>query len=233
MSHATLRVRLGVIAATLFTCIGLVAGPSFATSGTAHSVAGRATAARHHRHPAARHHRKGPTTTLARHKELVRKVLREAARQKGKPYVFGAAGPHSFDCSGLVRYVFMHAVHRALPHNAAAQYHSLRHIPRSSLSPGDLVFVDNGGYISHVGIYDGHHHWWVAPHTGTRVQRQQIYAAHFVYARVLVFDRSREALRQHERRLQQHRLTGEHHRAHHHHHHHRARHRRHHRGAHA
>jgi cell wall-associated NlpC family hydrolase len=99
--------------------------------------------------------------------------------------VYGAAGPHSFDCSGLVRYVFMHSVHRSLPHNAAAQYHSLRHIPRHDLRPGDLVFTDDG-YITHVGIFAGPHRWWVAPHTGTHVQLQRIYSAHFVYARVLV-----------------------------------------------
>jgi cell wall-associated NlpC family hydrolase len=229
MSHAILRVRLGVIAASLFTCIGLVAAPSFAAAGTAQATAGRSAAGTHHRHPAARHRRKPRHPRLSRHNEQVRKVLHEAARQRGKPYVYGSAGPHSFDCSGLVRYVFLHAVDRVLPHNAAAQYHALRHISRRSLRPGDLVFVDNGGYISHVGIFDGHHHWWVAPHTGTRVQRQRIYHAHFVYARVLVYDRSPDALRRHERRLQQHHLNGEHHRAHHH----RRHHRRHHRAAHA
>jgi len=118
----------------------------------------------------------------------VHRVLREAARQKGKPYRYGGDGPGSFDCSGLVRYVFMHAVGRVLPHNAAAQYHSVRHIAKSGLQPGDLIFTDNG-YISHVGIYAGHHHWWVAPHTGTHVQLQRIYRAHFLYGRVIVWNK--------------------------------------------
>jgi cell wall-associated NlpC family hydrolase len=188
-SRASLRVRVTVVAASLFTCLGLAVAPGFASSAAA-----------------------GPTTTATStwtpvdgtvvsdttskpsidkiHNEEVRKVLREARRQKGKPYVYGEDGPHGFDCSGLVRFVFLHAVHKVLPHNAAAQYHSLRHIRRSILQPGDLVFVDNGGYISHVGIYDGHHHWWVAPHTGTRVQRQRIYHAHFLYARVLVYHKT-------------------------------------------
>lgn len=114
-----------------------------------------------------------------------RRVIAWARRQKGKPYVYGADGPHSFDCSGLVRYVFLHAIHRSLPHNAAEQYHSIRHIRRRDLKPGDLVFVDDGGYISHVGIFAGHHHWWVAPHTGARVHLQRIYSAHFVYGRAI------------------------------------------------
>jgi cell wall-associated NlpC family hydrolase len=114
------------------------------------------------------------------------RVIAEARRQRGKPYRYGGAGPSSFDCSGLVMYVFEHSIHRSLPHNAAAQFHSVQRIwHRRNLVKGDLVFVDNGGYISHVGIYDGQDHWWVAPHTGTHVQRQRIYGAHLVYGRAI------------------------------------------------
>jgi cell wall-associated NlpC family hydrolase len=179
MFRATPRVRLSVIAASIFVCLGFAAAPAFASTASGLSTAAAVVTA-HQAHD----------TIIKEHNAEVRKVLREARRQKGKPYVYGADGPHGFDCSGLVRFVFLHSVHRVLPHNAAAQYDSLRHIRRRSLQPGDLVFVDNGGYISHVGIYDGHHYWWVAPHTGTRVQRQYIYRAHFVYARVLVYDKT-------------------------------------------
>ena len=121
----------------------------------------------------------------ARHDLEVRAVLREASRQRGKPYRYGGSGPSSFDCSGLVRYVFGHAVGRWLPHNAAAQYHSVMHIKRSELQPGDLVFQESGGYPFHVGIYAGHGKWWHAPHTGTTVTRQRIYHGHKYYGRVL------------------------------------------------
>ncbi len=121
----------------------------------------------------------------ARRELEVRAVLREASRQRGKPYRYGGAGPSSFDCSGLVRYVFGHAVGRWLPHNAAAQYHSVRHIKRSELQPGDLVFQESGGYPFHVGIYAGHGKWWHAPHTGTVVKEQRIYHGHKFYGRVL------------------------------------------------
>lgn len=126
----------------------------------------------------------------ARWHSEARTVLDWARKQRGKPYRYGADGPHAFDCSGLVRYVFQHAIHRSLPHNAAEQYHSIRHIRRRKLQPGDLVFVDNGGYISHVGIFAGHGWWWVAPHTGTRVHKQRIYRAHMLYGRAIPWPRS-------------------------------------------
>jgi cell wall-associated NlpC family hydrolase len=195
MSLATLRARLGVTAATvLIIGFGLAATPAFAstTAPTKTLTIGSASntsSGHHHESRAAKRH----AAKVRRHNTSVQKVLREAQRQKGKPYVYGDDGPHGFDCSGLVRFVFMHSVHRVLPHNAAAQYHTSRHIGRRSVQRGDLVFVDNGGYISHVGIYDGHGYWWVAPHTGTHVQRQKIYHAHLLYARVLVYDKHLKA----------------------------------------
>jgi cell wall-associated NlpC family hydrolase len=123
----------------------------------------------------------------AQHQLEVRAVLREASRQRGKPYRYGGSGPSSFDCSGLVRYVFGHAVGRWLPHNAAAQYHSVMHITRRELQPGDLVFQESGGYPFHVGIYAGHGKWWHAPHTGSHVQKQRIYSGHKYYGRVLTY----------------------------------------------
>ncbi|HWC35267.1 MAG TPA: C40 family peptidase [Mycobacteriales bacterium] len=123
----------------------------------------------------------------ARHAVEVQAVLREASRQRGKPYSYGGSGPRVFDCSGLVRYVFGHAVDRWLPHNAAAQYHSVMHIKRRDLQPGDLVFQESGGYPYHVGIYAGHGKWWHAPHTGTVVQKQRIYHGRKYYGRVLTY----------------------------------------------
>jgi len=124
-------------------------------------------------------------TREAQFRSRADRVLHVARNQKGDPYRYGAAGPGAFDCSGLVMYVFKHALGKSLPHNAAAQYHRSSHIHRSQLRPGDLIFVSYGGYISHVGIYAGGHYWWVAPHSGTRVHKQRIYHAHFKYGRVI------------------------------------------------
>jgi cell wall-associated NlpC family hydrolase len=85
-----------------------------------------------------------------------------------------------------VRFVFGRAVDRWLPHNAAAQYHSVRHIKRRNLEVGDLVF-QGGRNPFHVGIYAGHGKWWHAPHSGAHVRLQKIYRGHLVYGRVLTY----------------------------------------------
>jgi cell wall-associated NlpC family hydrolase len=116
----------------------------------------------------------------------INSVMTWAARQKGKPYSYGAAGPSRFDCSGLVMYVFRHAVGRSLPHNAQSQYARTWHIRRSQLRPGDLVFeVSSSGYAYHVGIYAGHGYFWHAPHSGTVVKKQKMYSAHWRYGRII------------------------------------------------
>lgn len=74
----------------------------------------------------------------------------------GCSYVMGAAGPTSFDCSGLVMYVYQNAAHISLPHSAAGQAGYGTSISKSALQPGDLVFFHvSGGSIDHVGIYIG------------------------------------------------------------------------------
>ena len=75
-----------------------------------------------------------------------------AMAQVGKAYVFGAAGPSAFDCSGLTMAAWAQAG-VSLPHSSSAQYASGRHISESELQPGDLVFYYSP--ISHVGIYIG------------------------------------------------------------------------------
>lgn len=71
---------------------------------------------------------------------------------KGHRYVWGAAGPDSFDCSGLVMYALKHAFGINYPHFSGSQYGETQHISKSSAKPGDLVFW---GPNSHVGVYAG------------------------------------------------------------------------------
>ncbi|MEO7350346.1 MAG: NlpC/P60 family protein [Marmoricola sp.] len=80
-------------------------------------------------------------------------VLAYAKSQVGKAYVFGAAGPSAFDCSGLTMMAWSQSG-VSLPHSSSAQYSSGPHISESELQPGDLVFYYSP--ISHVGIYIGH-----------------------------------------------------------------------------
>ena len=75
----------------------------------------------------------------------------------GRPYVYGAAGPRSFDCSGFTQYVYAH-FGKSIPRSSAAQYASCSKISKSSLRAGDLVFFSNsssGGSVGHVAIYMG------------------------------------------------------------------------------
>ncbi len=76
-----------------------------------------------------------------------------AMAQIGKPYVYGAAGPNAYDCSGLTMAAWGSAG-VGLPHSSGAQYGSGTHISPSQLQPGDLVFYYSP--ISHVGMYIGH-----------------------------------------------------------------------------
>lgn len=78
---------------------------------------------------------------------------------KGKPYVWGASGPDSFDCSGLVMYALQKAFGKSFPHYSGAQYNATT--PVSNPQPGDLVFFGPGG-SDHVGVYAGGGKYWSA-----------------------------------------------------------------------
>ena len=90
-----------------------------------------------------------------------------AYKELGKPYVWGAAGPNSFDCSGLTQYVWAKAgVY--LDHYTGSQWNAGPHVAYDQLAPGDLVFFEPD--IGHVGMYIGNGEFIHAPHTGTVVQ---------------------------------------------------------------
>lgn len=80
------------------------------------------------------------------------KAVKFALAQVGKPYVFGAAGPGSYDCSGLTMAAWQTAGVN-LPHSAENQYNNGHHVARSALAPGDLIFFYQP--IGHVTIYIG------------------------------------------------------------------------------
>lgn len=99
------------------------------------------------------------------------KAVATAAAQIGKPYEWAAAGPDSFDCSGLTMYAW-NAAGVSLPHSSRAQYSSLPHVARGDIQPGDLLFYGNP--IHHVGIYEGGGTMINAPETGEHVRRDSI-----------------------------------------------------------
>jgi cell wall-associated NlpC family hydrolase len=106
-------------------------------------------------------------------------ALRAALTQRGKPYVWGAAGPDSYDCSGLVMWAFAQEG-ISLPHYTGDQWNSGMHVSRADLQPGDLVFFFAD--ISHVGLYIGNGLMVDAPSTGQLVQVQPVFWDSFVGA---------------------------------------------------
>lgn len=119
-----------------------------------------------------------PVAAPSRGQQLVAAASREA----GKPYVYGAAGPGSFDCSGFTMFVFRE-FGVSLPHYTVSQYNAVRHVAPSQMQPGDLVFIQSGGYIGHVGIYAGGGQMWHAPHSGDVVRLAPIYSSSFLVGR--------------------------------------------------
>lgn len=96
------------------------------------------------------------------------KVVYWAKTRLGAPYVWAAAGPNEFDCSGLALWCY-DKVGVSLPHSSAEQINCGQRVSRSNLEPGDLVFFGRSG-IHHVGIYVGGGQMIEAPHSGAVVR---------------------------------------------------------------
>ena len=95
-------------------------------------------------------------------------AVRAAESQMGKPYVWGAAGPSSYDCSGLTMWAYQQ-VGISLPHYTVSQYQAAKSHPSySAAQPGDLIFF--GSDMHHVGMYIGGGKMVEAPHTGANVR---------------------------------------------------------------
>jgi cell wall-associated NlpC family hydrolase len=106
----------------------------------------------------------GPTNTQAE------QAVAFAYAQLGKPYVWGATGPGSYDCSGLVQAAWASAG-VSIPRVTYDQWAALPHISASSLQPGDLLFFEGEG---HVAIYVGGGYMIDAPQTGMNVEKVQL-----------------------------------------------------------
>lgn len=76
---------------------------------------------------------------------------------KGKSYVWGAAGPNEFDCSGLVMYALKHAFGIDFPHFSGSQIAKTQHVSAANAKPGDLI-----GNNEHIGVYAGNGKYWSA-----------------------------------------------------------------------
>ncbi|MFC7658532.1 C40 family peptidase [Pseudonocardia benzenivorans] len=108
------------------------------------------------------------------------RALAMAATKLGRPYVWGAAGPNSFDCSGLTSWAFAR-IGVTLPRSSSAQATVGTPVSWNDLQPGDLVFFYKP--VSHVGIYAGGGKMIDAPETGDVVKYQTVPRATFSGAR--------------------------------------------------
>ena len=107
-------------------------------------------------------------------------ALAWARKQLGKPYVFGATGPKSFDCSGLTLGAW-NAAGVSINRTSQAQFRNGKAVSKSELQPGDLVFYYGG--ISHVAMYVGNGTIIHAPHPGSSVKFAKLDSMPFAGAR--------------------------------------------------
>ncbi|GII77807.1 hypothetical protein Sru01_27890 [Sphaerisporangium rufum] len=110
--------------------------------------------------------------------DQMKAILAAAASKLGRPYVWGAEGPDTFDCSGLVQWAFRQAG-VVMPRVTHQQWATGPQVPLSQAQPGDLLFwrsdPTNPGYISHVAIYWGDGKMLQAPRTGDVVKFSPVY----------------------------------------------------------
>ena len=95
------------------------------------------------------------------------KAVDTALAQLGDPYVWAAAGPDAFDCSGLTQFAYK-AAGVTLPHSSRTQSTLGTPVSRADLRPGDLVFFYSP--VSHVGMYIGNGQMVHAPTSGSVVK---------------------------------------------------------------
>jgi len=107
-------------------------------------------------------------------------AVQTALAQLGKPYVYGAAGPDAFDCSGLTMYSWA-AAGVSLSHASSVQSGQGVPVSISALQPGDLVFYYSP--VSHVGMYIGNGQVVHAPHPGSVVEIVPLYSMPISWAR--------------------------------------------------
>lgn len=108
--------------------------------------------------------------------DKAQKVIELAKEQIGKPYLWGSEGPDSFDCSGLVYYVFKESIDMTLPRTSRDQYKIGEEVSKSDLQVGDLLFSSSRSdkVITHVGIYMGDGKMIHSPNSGKNVEISDI-----------------------------------------------------------
>ena len=117
------------------------------------------------------------TNAAPNNKVAIQRTIAYARAQIGKPYLWAASGPGSFDCSGLTMQAWARGG-KALPHYSVAQFAQSRRVSMAAARPGDLLYWSNNGSpsgIHHVALYIGGGQFIEAPRTGLNVRYNSIY----------------------------------------------------------
>jgi peptidoglycan DL-endopeptidase CwlO len=121
-------------------------------------------------------HNVGPILNIIAPPGIRGDAMNKALSKRGSTYVWGGAGPTTFDCSGLVMWSYAQ-FGVSLPHSSQAQSGMGTLISnRADLQPGDLVFFGSSGHIHHVGIYVGNGDMVDAPDTGSVVRIDPLFS---------------------------------------------------------
>ena len=110
-------------------------------------------------------------------------ALQFIVAQLGKPYVWGATGPNSYDCSGLMLRAFQAAGVTSMPRVSQAQQVWATPVDVKDIQPGDLVFFGRPAY--HVGVYIGGGLMIDAPYTGSHVRVDRVWSSVSSYGRAI------------------------------------------------
>ena len=106
--------------------------------------------------------------------QVINDVITIAKQQLGKPYVWNAKGPDSYDCSGLMQYVFNQATGQNIGSWTVPQESAGTKVAINQLQPGDLVFWGPEGASYHVALYLGNNKYLNALRPGTNVKIDSI-----------------------------------------------------------
>lgn len=116
------------------------------------------------------------TSTASYNSSKGQALVAQAEKYLGTPYVYGGSSPSGFDCSGLVQYA-CRQVGISVGRSSRDQFNNGVAVSKSDLQPGDLVFFQRNGTISHVGIYVGNGQMIHSPQTGKTVTYTSITSA--------------------------------------------------------
>lgn len=111
-----------------------------------------------------------------------KRVLQNAAKLAGTPYVYGGTTPAGFDCSGFTQYVYNKAGVN-LPRTSDAQAGAVKRVSQAAKKPGDLLFFHEGGSVYHAAVYAGKGKMWTAPQSGETVKLDGIYSSSYFVGR--------------------------------------------------